>query len=87
MRTNELRRHHAEALLARADNEPPENALLTELHTTNVNVDRINEERLVTLAGDELIYQQHTTGSANYVENLQRSVLAAVRRTTELGGK
>lgn len=85
MRTNELRRHHAEALLARADNEPPENALLTELHTTNVNVDRINEERLVTLAGDELIYQQHTTGSANYVENLQRSVLAPAVLTLKQG--
>lgn len=76
MRTNDLRRRHAEALLARADFEPPAETKLTELHTTNVNVDRINEQRLAELGGDELTYQQHTTGSANYVENLQRSVLA-----------
>jgi len=76
MRTNDLRRRHAEALLGRAEYEPPADAKLTELHTTNVNVDRINEQRLAELEGDELIYQQHTTGSANYVENLQRSVLA-----------
>ena len=76
MRTNDLRRRHAEALLARADCEPPADTTLTELHTTNVNVDKINEQRLAELEGDELTYQQHTTGSANYVENLQRSVLA-----------
>ena len=76
MRGNDLRRRHAEALLARADIEPPEGAILTELHTTNVNVDKINERRLAELDGDELTYEQSTTGSANYVENLQRSVLA-----------
>lgn len=85
MRANELRRHHAEALLARAEFEPPEDAKLTELHTTNVNVDRINEQRLAELGGDELIYQQHTTGSANYVENLQRSVLAPAALTLKEG--
>lgn len=85
MRANELRRHHAEALLARADFEPPEDAMLTELHTTNVNVDRINEQRLAELGGDELIYQQHTTGSVNYVENLQRSVLAPAALTLKEG--
>lgn len=85
MRTNDLRRRHAEALLARADIEPPADAKLTELHTTNVNVDRINEQRLAELDGDELIYQQHTTGSANYVENLQRSVLAPAALTLKQG--
>ena len=85
MRTNDLRRRHAEALLARADHEPPADAKLTELHTTNVNVDKINEQRLAELDGDELIYQQHTTGSANYVENLQRSVLAPAALTLKQG--
>ena len=85
MRTNDLRRRHAEALLARAEYEPPQDAKLTELHTTNVNVDTINERRLAELEGDELIYQQHTTGSANYVENLQRSVLAPAVLTLKQG--
>lgn len=76
LRANDLRRRHAELLLARTDVSPPEDAKLTELHTTNIDVDRINELQLAKLGGDELIYQQHSTGSANYVENLQRSVLA-----------
>ncbi|HEY5695775.1 MAG TPA: hypothetical protein VIQ80_02990, partial [Candidatus Saccharimonadales bacterium] len=46
------------------------------LHTVNIDVDRINEQKLNELPGDELFYTQATTGSANYVESLQRSVLA-----------
>lgn len=76
MRSNSLRRYHAEALLARAEVDPPAGGRLTELHTTNVDVDRINDQQLAVLDGDELIYQEYTTGSANYVESLQRSVLA-----------
>lgn len=85
MRANDVRRRHAEALLARTETTPPEGARLTELHTTNVDVDRINERQLAELAGDELIYGQHTTGSANYVENLQRSVLAPAVLTLKQG--
>lgn len=85
MRANDVRRRHAEALLERTNQEPPAGARLTELHTTNVDVDRINEQQLAQLEGDELIYQQHTTGSANYVENLQRSVLAPAVLTLKQG--
>lgn len=76
LRAGDIRRHHAEALLARVDEVPPENTVLTELHTVNIDVDRLNEAKLKELEGDELFYTQATTGSANYVENLQRSVLA-----------
>jgi len=76
LRDGDIRRHHAEALLERTEAVPPENMVLTELHTVNVDVDRINEQRLTELPGDELHYSQATTGSANYVESLQRSVLA-----------
>lgn len=75
LRGGDVRRHHAELLLARTEIELPEGDL-TELHTTNVDVDRINDARLKELTGDELTYEQSTTGSANYVESLQRSVLA-----------
>ena len=85
LRANELRRHHAEKLLARSEVEAPEGVVLTELHTVNVDVDRINERQLARLGGDELVYQQHTTGSANYVENLQRSVLAPAVLTLKQG--
>lgn len=75
MRAGDVRRRHAELLLERGDAVPPEGDL-TELHTTNVDVDRINQAKLDDLYSDEFTYTQSTTGSANYVESLQRSVLA-----------
>lgn len=76
MRAGELRRGHAEKLLSRVDIEPDFDSEITELHTVNIDVDRINEQKLDRLEGDELFYTQTSTGSKNYVENLQRSVLA-----------
>ena len=85
MRAGDVRRHHAERLLECAEYQPPHGADLTELHTVNVDVDRINQAKLAELAGDEVSYQRHTTGSDNYVENLQRSVLAPEVLTLKLG--
>lgn len=76
LRSGDIRRRHAEKLLSRIDAEPADETALTELHTVNIDVDRINEAQLDTLPGDELIYTQTSTGSDNYVESLQRSVLA-----------
>jgi len=76
LRAGELRRHHAECLLKRVGVEPDGNKVLTELHTVNVDVDKLNDSKLDLLEGDELFYSQTTTGSKNYVESLQRSVLA-----------
>lgn len=75
MRAGDVRRHHAEMLLERGASELPDGDL-TELHTTNIDVDKINLAKLDALEGDEYTYTQSTTGGANYVENLQRSVLA-----------
>ncbi len=76
MRSRDLRRSHAEQLLARTEVAPPEGSIFTELHTVNVDVDSQNQAKLEQIEGDEVAYQQTTTGSANYVESLQRSVLA-----------
>jgi len=76
LRAGELRRHHAECLLKRVGVEPEGDEVLTELHTVNVDVDKLNDSKLDLLEGDELFYTQTTTGSKNYVESLQRSVLA-----------
>lgn len=76
MRAGDLRRHHAEKLLTRVDALPGDNETLTELHTVNIDVDKINESQLDLLEGDELFYTQTTTGADSYVEALQRSVLA-----------
>lgn len=85
IRAGDVRRRHAETLLKRTDIAPPQDMVLTELHTVNVDVDRMNDAKLRQLPGDEVIYEQHFTGSANYVENLQRSVLAPAVLTLKEG--
>ena len=76
LRSGDLRRRHAEKLLERVDISPEDADNLTELHTVNIDVDKINEERLQEIHSDEIFYTQSTTGAKNYVETLQRSVLA-----------
>jgi ATP-dependent DNA helicase PIF1 len=76
LRAGDIRRHHAEKLLARAEIEPDNPDTITELHTVNIDVDSINHSKLAALDTEERTFQQFTTGSANYVETLQRSVLA-----------
>ena len=76
IRAGDVRRHHAETLLARTEVFPDDLEQLTELHTVNVDVDSMNEKKLASLEGDELSYLQTSTGSESYVETLQRSVLA-----------
>jgi len=75
LRVGDLKRHHVEKLMGRINDEASSREM-TELHTVNIDVDRINESKLDELAGDEYTYGQSTTGGANYVESLQRSVLA-----------
>lgn len=76
LRAGDIRRHHAETLLSRVEAVPDVDMPLTELHTVNIDVDELNASKLKELGGDELVYTQTTTGSENYVESLQRSVLA-----------
>lgn len=76
LRAGDIRRHHAEKLLSRAEVQPDDPEHITELHTVNIDVDTINHAKLSALDTDERTYQQFTTGSSNYVETLQRSVLA-----------
>lgn len=79
IRSNDVRRRHAEALLSRIDAQPEnpdESENLTELHTTNIDVDILNDEKLFELEGEEKTFVQTSTGAKNYVETLRRSVLA-----------
>lgn len=48
----------------------------TRLLTTNVDVDRINQEQLEKLEGDIYEYTQETTGGKKFIEQLTRSCLA-----------
>ena len=76
MRAGDIRRRHAESLLARVGAAIPGDQPLTELHTTNIDVDTINARALQNLDGDEVTYTMQTTGSENYVAQLKRSCLA-----------
>ena len=84
MRDGDLRRRHAEALLARID-AVPDTDDMTELHTVNIDVDSINTARLREIDDDERIYEQSSTGSKVYVESLRRSVLAPEKLTLKKG--
>ena len=85
IRAGDVRRHHAETLLARSEVFPDDLEQLTELHTVNIDVDKINEAKLATIEGDEITYSQTTTGSESYVEGLQRSVLAPAQLKVKKG--
>ena len=81
LRADDLRRKHAQSLLDRIDIEPNFESNdfsknLTELHTTNIDVDKINDQKLAELEGEEFHFAQTTTGAKNYIETLQKSVLA-----------
>lgn len=84
MRAGDLRRRHAELLLSRRQAlDPFEEA--TELHTTNVDVDRINNQRLSQLSGEEHSFDMTTTGKAAYVQGLKKSCLANERLVLKVG--
>ncbi len=77
LRAGDVRRHHAELLLGRLKAELADGQEVTELHTTNVDVDNVNRRHLENLEADEYLYEMETTGRENYVESLKRSCLAS----------
>jgi len=89
MRSGDVRRRHAEMLLKRVNADLsehiPAGGEATELHTVNIDVDRINSGRLENITGDEHYYEMNTTGSAQYVETLKRSCLALEVLTLKKG--
>lgn len=76
LRCGDIRRRHAEILLSRVNAAHTD---VTELHTVNVDVDRINQQKLEALPGDEQVYVALTTGKEHYVESLKRSCIAPER--------
>lgn len=76
LRVQDLRRRHLDSLLARQDVPLHEKLVVTELHTTNVDVDSINANELQKLKGKSHFYQMDNTGKSNYVDTLKRSCLA-----------
>ena len=83
LRAGDVRRHHAQALLKQV--EAPIEGAVTELHTTNADVDWINAVQLEGMAGDEHIFHMEMKGKANYVESLKRSCLAPEQLVLKVG--
>ncbi|MEI7819198.1 MAG: PIF1 family ATP-dependent DNA helicase [bacterium] len=76
MRSGDVRRNHAESLMERQNADLGYGEEVTELHTTNVDVDQINARKLKELDTESKVYHVTTTGKANYLDTLRRSCLA-----------
>ncbi len=76
LRAGDVRRRHAERLLSRLDQELLSSGDVTELHTTNVDVDAINLQELDKLKGKERKFLMTVSGKEHYVKTLKRACLA-----------
>lgn len=85
IRAGDVRRRHADTLYARQDADLTDQGEVTELHTTNVDVDGLNAKKLEALPGDKHYYECTTTGKENYVETLKRSCLALDKLVLKAG--
>lgn len=85
IRAGDVRRNHAEKLLARQGASLDHIGAVTELHTTNVDVDSINDAQLAAIDGKSRTYSMTSTGGKNYVESLKRSCLASEKLVLKKG--
>ena len=85
IRSGDLTDDQVEKLLERRNYTPSEDDKVAELYTTNVDVDKINEARLSAIDSKEHVFSQSSTGSKNYVDNLERSVLAPSELKLKIG--
>lgn len=76
LRSSDVRRRHVEQLMERQNVELEHSEVVTELHTTNVDVDSLNNLQLEKIDNPERKFKMDTTGKANYVDTLKRSCLA-----------
>lgn len=76
LRNNQLEEAHLQRLNRRIGAQPQIAVTATGLHTTNVDVDGINQAQLDKLPGKVHEYQLSTAGNARYVDQLKRSCLA-----------
>lgn len=88
IRANEFSEVHAEYLQDRIGKVPPEDMVVTQLFTHNVNVDEINNQRLVALDdADAHSYFMESGGSKQHIESLQKSVLAPHELELRIGAE
>lgn len=87
LRANDFDEYHAEILQERVGVPPDETAPLTRLYTHNVNVDTINNQQLDELEGDVEMYEMETSGRRQFIESLQKSVLAPEMLELKVGAE
>jgi ATP-dependent exoDNAse (exonuclease V) alpha subunit len=85
LRDNRIDDDHVATLKSRFGVALADDQAVTELYTMNVDVDRLNAERLAAIPGDEHRYLMHTTGKANYVDSLKRACLASEELVLKVG--
>lgn len=76
IRGGDVRRHHAEKLLSRTNITPTSDDPITELHTTNIDVDKKNQIFLEKIDTESIFHHATTKGKKHQVENLKKSILA-----------
>lgn len=74
LRTATYRREHIEKLLSRKGATLPN--IRTELHTTNRNVDTVNNRHLSDILSEERTYTASFSGQEHHIESLKKTVLA-----------
>ncbi|MDR2063255.1 MAG: AAA family ATPase [Candidatus Nomurabacteria bacterium] len=76
IRSNSIVRSDAEKIVARHRAKLEGFKEVTELYTTNRNVDAVNERKMAKLPEKFVEYEMTHTGSADYYERMKRSCLA-----------
>jgi hypothetical protein len=76
LRSGTLSGDQIDALTARTGADVGSVGSVTELYTTNVDVDRLNAVRLAKVGGTEHRYRMQQTGKARFVDALKRACLA-----------
>ncbi len=76
LRSNDLRRRHAEALMDRKVDVNLFDDPATELYTRNIDVDSVNLAKLMAMEGEVHEYEMRHTGRASAYESLRKSCLA-----------
>ncbi|MCL2037601.1 PIF1 family DEAD/DEAH box helicase [Candidatus Saccharibacteria bacterium] len=76
IRRKEITRKDAEKIAARYNANLSDNQEITELHTTNRDIDYINDRKMNELPGDFMEFEMTHTGAENYVERMKKSCLA-----------
>lgn len=87
IRAGVLTRNQLKALQSRAQATDDPFAARTHLLTVNVDVDEVNHRRLNEIDGETREYYMTTSGSKNYVEQLQRSCLAPAVLKLKVGAQ